>query len=64
VLKPIVTIDPRELKRHCVDNMPFFAVMRTARIVDDLTRSPAGKILEANRGNREGLVPPQRVGSA
>ena len=56
VPKPGVTIDPWELIRHCVDNMPFFAVPRYVRIVDELPRSPVGKILKYRI--REDGVPP------
>ena len=46
VPKDGVAIDPWDLIRHCVENMPFFAVPRYVRIADELPRSPLGKVLK------------------
>jgi crotonobetaine/carnitine-CoA ligase len=43
---PGVTIDPMHLIRHCVANMPFFAVPRYVRVLEELPKSPVGKILK------------------
>lgn len=56
VPKAGATIEPLELIRYCVENMPFFAVPRFVRIVEELPRSPVGKILKYVI--REAGVPP------
>ncbi|GAA0616409.1 ATP-dependent acyl-CoA ligase [Sporichthya brevicatena] len=43
---PGVTIEPFELIRYCARNMPFFAVPRYVRLVEELPKSPVGKILK------------------
>ena len=43
---PGVAIDPLDLVKYCVANMPFFAVPRYVRLVDELPKSPVGKILK------------------
>jgi crotonobetaine/carnitine-CoA ligase len=38
------TLDPWDLVRHCVANMPFFAVPRYYVLVDELPKTPTGKV--------------------
>jgi crotonobetaine/carnitine-CoA ligase len=44
VLKPGYEITHEQLIQHCVDNMPYFAVPRFIEFVDDLPRTPSGKV--------------------
>jgi crotonobetaine/carnitine-CoA ligase len=46
VAAPDAQIDPLELVKYCVANMPFFAVPRYVRLVEELPKSPVGKILK------------------
>lgn len=42
--RPGVTLDPWDLVHHCVENMPFFAVPRYFAIMDELPKTPTGKV--------------------
>jgi crotonobetaine/carnitine-CoA ligase len=43
-VRPGQSIDPVEFINHCVANMPYFAVPRYVEFVDDLPRTPSGKV--------------------
>jgi crotonobetaine/carnitine-CoA ligase len=38
------TIDPLELARFCAENLPYFAVPRYLEVIDDLPRTPTGRV--------------------
>jgi crotonobetaine/carnitine-CoA ligase len=44
VLKPGAGLTEVELLEHCVDSMPYFAVPRFVQFVDQLPKSPIGRI--------------------
>ena len=43
-LRPGATLDHRELLDHCASRMPYYAVPRYIEVVDDLPRSPIGRV--------------------
>jgi crotonobetaine/carnitine-CoA ligase len=44
VPKPDTEIDPLELAKYCADNLPYFAVPRYIEVLDDLPRTPTGRV--------------------
>lgn len=44
VLRPGATLDGELLTRFCIDNLPYFAVPRYVEFVEDLPRTPSGKV--------------------
>lgn len=44
VAKPDAVIDPLELAKYCAANLPYFAVPRYIEMVDDLPRTPTGRV--------------------
>jgi len=47
--------DPWDLVRFCIDNMPFYAVPRYIRVVDELPHTPTGKV-EKYRLRKQAVV--------
>jgi crotonobetaine/carnitine-CoA ligase len=43
-VRPGSRLEPEELIRFCVDVLPYFAVPRYVELVDDLPRTPSGKV--------------------
>ena len=43
-LRPEMAIDFSELIAFCVDNMPYYAVPRYLKVLDELPRTPSGKV--------------------
>jgi crotonobetaine/carnitine-CoA ligase len=55
-LRPGASIDFPELVAFCVDHMPYFAVPRYFKILEELPRTPSGKVQKGplrERGNSE-----------
>ncbi|HYH51084.1 MAG TPA: AMP-binding protein, partial [Acidimicrobiia bacterium] len=46
VLKPGESLSFEELLRHCIENMPYFAVPRYVEFLDELPRNPVGRVLK------------------
>jgi len=44
VVRAGAELDPEQLTRFCIDNLPYFAVPRYLEFVDDLPRTPSGKV--------------------
>ena len=44
VAKPDNEIDPLELAKYCAANLPYFAVPRYIEVLDDLPRTPTGRV--------------------
>jgi crotonobetaine/carnitine-CoA ligase len=56
IVRPGTDLSPEELVRHCIDNMPYFAVPRYIEFTDDLQRTPSGKV-EKYKLRAEGITP-------
>lgn len=55
-LRPGATVDFRELVAFCAEHMPYFAVPRYFQVLDDLPRTPSGKVTKGplrERSNRD-----------
>jgi crotonobetaine/carnitine-CoA ligase len=44
VLRPGRSLSPEELTDHCIASMPYFAVPRYLEFLEDLPRTPSGKV--------------------
>jgi carnitine-CoA ligase len=44
VAKPDIEIDPLEMAQYCAANLPYFAVPRYLEVLDDLPRTPTGRV--------------------
>jgi len=44
VAKPDTDVDPLDLAEYCAANLPYFAVPRYFEVVDDLPRTPTGRV--------------------
>ncbi|MGE3326214.1 MAG: AMP-binding protein [Acidimicrobiia bacterium] len=44
VLRQGASVTKEELIQHCIESMPYFAVPRYLEVVDDLPRTPSGKV--------------------
>jgi carnitine-CoA ligase len=44
VVRPGATLSVEELARFCIDHLPYFAVPRFIELVEDLPRTPSGKV--------------------
>jgi crotonobetaine/carnitine-CoA ligase len=52
-LRPTHTLDFKELVAFCVEHMPYYAVPRYFKVLDDLPRTPSGKVQKSPLRGRD-----------